>query len=131
MIDYEQGPPPAAPVLTLNLADEAALVRDEQARREIGHSAVVLAKHDDLRVVLLTLDAGAIVKKHRVEASATLHPVEGRVRVHLPDGAIELGVGQLLVLARDVPHDVEALEKSAVLLSLGHASAAEKYREEP
>jgi hypothetical protein len=67
-VDYAQGAPPSAPVLTLDLAQEAEVVRGEMARRGVAHSAVTLAKHDDLRVVLITLEAGAVVKKHTIEA---------------------------------------------------------------
>jgi hypothetical protein len=40
------------------------------------------------------------------------------VRLVVGEGTVDLALGGLLVLDRAVPHDVEALEDSAILLTL-------------
>ena len=45
--------------------------------------------------------------------------VAGRLRLHVPGGTVDLPVGHLLALDGKVPHDVEALEESAFLLTIG------------
>jgi quercetin dioxygenase-like cupin family protein len=69
-------------------------------------------------VVLTTLKQGAIVTEHRVPGTAAVQTLSGRIRLRLPDRAVELPAGQLVVLERDLPHDVEALEESAFVITI-------------
>jgi len=48
-----------------------------------------------------------------------LGSVPRAVRLHLPDRAVDLPAGSLLVLEKALPHDVEAIEDSTFLLTLG------------
>jgi quercetin dioxygenase-like cupin family protein len=83
-----------------------------------GHSARTLVKHDDLRVVLIALAQGARIAEHTADARASILAVAGSVRVWIGPRAVVLRLGGLLVLDRGVRHAVEALEESAVLLTL-------------
>jgi quercetin dioxygenase-like cupin family protein len=40
------------------------------------------------------------------------------MRLHVPERTVELTPGNLLVLDTEVPHDVEAVEESAFLLTV-------------
>jgi quercetin dioxygenase-like cupin family protein len=57
--------------------------------------------------------------EHRLAETASIHAVTGRVRLRLPDRVADLSTGRLLVLEPGLPHDVEALEESTLLLTLG------------
>jgi quercetin dioxygenase-like cupin family protein len=48
----------------------------------------------------------------------SVQTLAGHIRLRLPDRTAELPTGQLLVLDQCVPHDVEAEEDSAFLLTL-------------
>ena len=99
-----------------SLRADAAYARD-------GHAARTLLRQPDLRVVLIALRAGSAIKEHRAHETASIQALEGRVRLALREGRgareVELGCGQLLALAPDVPHDVHALEDGALVLTLG------------
>ena len=56
--------------------------------------------------------------EHRTSASISVQTLAGHIRLKLPDRTVELLTGQLLVLDQCVPHDVEAEEDSAFLLTL-------------
>lgn len=120
---YREGKPRTGPVLQFDLAQEIAAVRAEAAERNIAHSAVTLVKHSGLRVVLVVMNAGAVLQKHQTSASITLQGVEGRVRVGHGGAHSELAAGGLLAFDRNVEHEVEALEPSAFVLSLSHPEA--------
>ena len=56
--------------------------------------------------------------EHRTAARISVQTLAGHIRLRLPDRTMELPAGQLLVLDQWVPHDVEAEEDSAFLLTL-------------
>jgi quercetin dioxygenase-like cupin family protein len=105
-----------APLLRFDLHQEAAHLRRQPAWR--GPSSTTLVKHADLRIVLVALRAGERMARHRAEARISVHALEGRIRLRLEGTAAELGPGQVLVLEREIVHDVEAVEDSAFLLTL-------------
>lgn len=102
-----------------SLRTDAGYARD-------GHAARTLLRQPDLRVVLIALRAGSAIKEHRAHETASIQALAGRVRLTLREGRgareVELGRGQLLALAPDLPHDVHALEDSALVLTLGWRS---------
>jgi quercetin dioxygenase-like cupin family protein len=65
--------------------------------------------------------------EHRAEARISIQGLVGKIRLHLPGRApVELSAGQLLALDCGMPHDVEALEESAFLLTVSWAKGIEK-----
>lgn len=104
---------------TVELARVAEALRAEPAYEREGHTARTLARAEDLRVVLVALRAGNIIAEHRVSATATVQVLSGRVRLQLPERAVELGAGELVVLAAGLAHEVHAPVESAFLLTLG------------
>jgi quercetin dioxygenase-like cupin family protein len=104
------------------LFDPAALdpeLREEPAYRDSGYTARTLVREPDLRVVLIVMKAGARMLDHQVERTASVHALSGRLRLHLPGKPVELPAHHLLALEAGVRHDVEALEQSALLLTIG------------
>jgi quercetin dioxygenase-like cupin family protein len=105
------------PFLQFDLAAQVAGMRRETDWQE-GHNAKTIVKYPDFRVVLIALKAGGHLKEHKTGGRISIHAVSGRIRVHAAGQVFDLPPGQLLVLDRDVPHDVEALEESAFLLTI-------------
>lgn len=83
-----------------------------------GPSSRTLVKHPDLRIVLLTMKKKMCMHQHSTAASISVQTLAGHIRLRLPDRTVELPAGQLLVLDQCVPHDVEAEEDSAFLLTM-------------
>ena len=108
----------AEPCRCFELGEEFDSLRRDIGWQRDGHSARTLVKHDDLRVVLIALAQGARMGEHTADARASILTVAGTVRVWVGQRAIPLALGGLLVLDRAVTHDVEALEESAILLTL-------------
>ena len=89
----------ASPLLRFNLSDELRQLRNEDSwQRETGRSSKTLAKYPDFRIVLVLMKANTQMKEHHADARLSIHTLQGRIRVHLPDQKIELPAGELMAL---------------------------------
>jgi len=119
----------AAPLLRFNLANELRRLRDEDSwRRETGRSSKTLAKYPDFRIVLVLMKANTQMKEHHADARISIHSIEGKIRIHLPDKQVELSAGELLVIDYGIKHDVEALEESAFLITVSWPGGTKEER---
>jgi len=112
----------AAPVLAFDLAGETARLHGEHAWQR-GHSAKTLVKEPDFRIVLIALRAGARMEEHRADGRISVQTLVGHLRLRTAGTNVDLPVGRLVSLERDVPHDVEALVESAFLLTIAWPGA--------
>lgn len=108
----------SGPLLTFDLAKDAERLRGESPWNQHGRNAVTLVKHSDLRIVFILMKAGARLQEHHAGARISVHALSGHARLHLSDRIVDLPAGHLLALERDIPHDLEAVEESAVLLTI-------------
>lgn len=110
-------PPMAAPFLEFDLTRELEELHREPGW-ESGQNARTLVKYDDFRVVLTALKTGARLPEHHTEGRISIHVVAGRIQVRAQERTFNLPTGTLLTLDQGLPHDVEALEESAFLLTI-------------
>ena len=104
-------------LLTFDLNREIQQLRSE-GRWQSGHTAKTLAKYPDFRVVLIVMQSGGRLEKHRTEGRISLQTLEGRIRFSTAERSVELATGQMLTLEHDIPHDVEGMVDSAFLLTI-------------
>ena len=83
-----------------------------------GQNARTLIKYDDLRVVLTALKAKGRLPEHKTEGRILIHVLSGHIHVRASGRTFNLRSGGLLALDRGMPHDVEALEDSAFVISI-------------
>jgi quercetin dioxygenase-like cupin family protein len=106
-------------VLQFGLSSELdELHRDEAWLQPTGRSSKTLVKYPDLRIVLIAMKANTRMHEHTAAGGISVHLLNGHIRLHLPEKVVDLPVGHLLALDQCVPHDVEAAEDSAFLLTL-------------
>src|SRR5579862_8287468 len=109
----------AKPLLQIDLERELQQLRLEDSwQRETGRSSKTLAKYPDFRIVLILMKGGTQMRQHRAEGRISIQQLKGQVCVHLADRKVNVIAGHLLVLDCGVLHDVEALEESALLLTI-------------
>ena len=109
----------AQPLLQIDLERELQQLRREDSwQRETGRSSKTLAKYPDFRIVLILMKSGTRMRQHRAEGRISIQQLKGQVCLHLPDRKVNVWAGQLLVLDCGVLHDVEALDESALLLTI-------------
>jgi len=104
-------------VLSFDLNAEVERLRGENAWQG-GRNSKTLVKHPDFRVVLTVLKSGARLHEHKAAGRISVQAVAGHIRMHVQDKVFDLPAGHLLALERALPHDVEALEDSAFLLTI-------------
>ena len=108
--------PMAAPFLEFDLLAEIHRLRAETTW-STGHNARTLAKYDDVRIVLIALRANARMPEHKTEGRISVHVLAG-IQVKAAGRTFNLRPSGLLALDQGLPHDVEALEESALLLTI-------------
>lgn len=95
----------------------------EQANKASANSSnraaqTVYGGHDrHLRQTVIALTAGASLAEHANPGEATVHVLNGRVRLDGESSSWEGRSGDLLVVPQ-APHSLTALEDSAVLLTV-------------
>lgn len=112
-----------AAVTVLDLAQEVATLHREPAWQQSDRNAKTFVKEADLRLVLTVLKQGATVKEHHVPGTAVIQALSGRIRLRIADEMVDLATGQVMILERELPHDVEALEESAFTITIAWPAA--------
>ena len=110
-------PPLASPFLEVDLTLETDRLHGETTWNT-GQNARTLIKHDDLRVVLMALKAGAKIPAHKANGRISVQLLSGHIRLNASERAFDLLPGSLLALDHRAAHDLEALEESALLLTI-------------
>jgi quercetin dioxygenase-like cupin family protein len=109
----------AEPLLEIDFERELQQLRGEDSwQRETGRSSKTLAKYPDFRIVLILMKSGTQMRQHKAEGRVSIQQLKGQVCIHLADRKVNLSAGHLLVLDCGVLHDVEAVEESALLLTI-------------
>ena len=114
------GPPMAAPFLEFDLPAEIHRLHAEKTW-EGGQNARTLIKYDDFRVVLMALKANVRVPEHKTEGRLSVHLLAGHIQVKAAGRTFNLRPGGILAFDHGVPHDVEAIEETALLLTIAMA----------
>ncbi len=105
-------------LLTFDLNAVARDLQSTEARRQ----GVALVKEAGLNIVLSTLPSGERLAEHTARGASSLLVLDGRVRVQAGGQAQELPAGSLAAFNAGVPHEVEALETSTVLVTVAMTS---------
>lgn len=110
-------PPMAEPLMEFDLPAEIHRMRTETTW-STGQNARTLIKYSDFRVVLTTLQARVRIPEHKAEGRISVQVLSGHIQLRASGRTFSLRPGGLLAIDRGVPHDVEALEESAFLLTI-------------
>jgi quercetin dioxygenase-like cupin family protein len=97
-----------------DLADVADLVAIQP---DATVSRTVL-KAEGARLVLFGFDAGQVLTEHTAAVPVLLQVLDGRLSVTADNRTVELRPGGVIHLGTRVPHSVEALEPTRMLLTM-------------
>ena len=101
-----------------NIGEELAILRAEPRPAGGGHRQITMVQRGMVTQVLFAFDAGAELPTHAAHGLVSIQALEGRLMVLANDRDHELTPGCMLVLSTDMPHDVRAIEDSAMLLTV-------------
>ena len=112
------GPQHAIVDLTAELSGLAA--KDHGGSGRIAHPVVSLP---GVRVILVSMKAGAEWTEHATPGRITVQPLTGRIRMSWHTEETTLASGRLLALASNVPHNVVAETDAVFLLTVARPQA--------
>ena len=128
---HHQRPHPApmtGSFLEFDLDREIQQLRHEDTW-STGRSSKTLVKYADLRVVLMALKAGTCIQEHQTEGRISIQTISGHISIRASGRTFDLPAGSLLALDRATAHDVQALEDSAILLTIAWPEAIRTEQE--
>jgi len=109
--------PAADPFTELDLNAELHRLQAETTWSR-GQNAKTLIKYDDCRVVLMALKAATRIPEHKTEGRVLVQVLSGYVQVKASGRTFNLRQGGVVALDHAMPHALEALEESALLLTI-------------
>ncbi len=113
--------PTSAPVLAFDV-NECIERLTRERNWQAGRDSQTIVKYADFRIVLTVLRAGSHLHEHQAAGPISVQTVRGHIRMHADGQVVDLPAGHVLALDRALPHDVEALEDSAFLLTIAWPS---------
>ncbi len=108
--------PSVGGMLSFNLMEEAARLKAKPEWSTRDRVAVSLVKDDALNLLLMALKKGARLDEHRAKGPISVQVLSGRIRFGAAGHKLELSPGNVIALDREIPHELDALEESVVLL---------------
>lgn len=108
----------AGPAVPLNLPDLARALQAEPHPGRDGHRQAGLVHRGPLRLLLFAFEAGGSLPEHQAPGHVVIHCLRGELAVEAAAARHHLGAGEALVLDPAVPHAVEALAESDMLLTV-------------
>lgn len=104
-------------VVTFQIGKEIDALKEEPEWLSGDRNAVTVVKTFNLSIVLVAIRKGATLCGHEVEGPITLQVLSGVVKFRTAEPKI-LAAGAVLALDKAIPHDIEALEDSDLMLTI-------------
>lgn len=106
-------------LVAVDITAEIARLKSEPAWASGDRHGSSLVKGDGINVALMMLKKGAKLQEHHTRAPITVHVIDGRINF-IAKGKTQLATaGTMVALDRAIEHSVEALEESAIVLTVG------------
>jgi len=101
-----------------SLPKALAELRSEPHPARNGHRQITLFHRGGVTQVVFSFEAGGHLDQHSASGLVTIHALEGHLVVTAEGAEHAMEAGHVLILDTAVPHDVVALEASAMLLTV-------------
>jgi quercetin dioxygenase-like cupin family protein len=108
----------SGPLLFFALEEEIEQLKKDPEWRSRHSNAMTLLKTPPLSVVLVVLQKGATLREHHTDSPITLFVLSGKISFGVGDEKRHVETNGLVTLQKAIPHEVEALEDSAFLLTI-------------
>lgn len=106
-----------APYVFANLPSFIEQVKDEKAWEKSDRNGITVFKTEGMTIVLSALKEGAVIKDNVVNGFLTVHVLEGTIRLTTLEGDADMGDNQLIVFHPGIPHSMEAMSDTVLLLT--------------
>jgi quercetin dioxygenase-like cupin family protein len=106
-------------LVAVDIRGEITRLKGEPAWTGGDRHGSSLVKGDGINVALMMLKKGAKLQEHHTRAPITVQVIEGRINIVANGKAQLVTAGMLVALDRAIEHSVEAVEESALVLTVG------------
>ena len=101
-----------------SLQQEMLQVLQRVSSNKSKRTATTLVDEGPVRAFVVALDKGAELEQEAIDGNATVQCLIGEVEVKVGRGKKRMHVGDLLVLAAGSAHGLEAIDPSALLITI-------------
>lgn len=108
----------SGPAIIFAIIDEINLLKREPEWISGKRNSVTVVKTTNLSIVLTAIKKGATLCGHQVNGPITLQVVSGAIQFNIAGEPRSLAAGTVIALDKAIPHDIEALEDSYLLLTI-------------
>jgi quercetin dioxygenase-like cupin family protein len=108
----------SGPAITFTIPEEIHRLRKEPEWLSGKRNSVTVVKTSNLSIVLTAIKTGASLCGHQVDGPITLQVVSGAIQFGVAGEPRKLTAGAVIALDKGVPHEIEALEDSDLLLTI-------------
>src|SRR5271168_5210292 len=105
--------------IAVDIRAEIARLKSEPAWAANDRHGSSLVKGDGINVALMMLKKGAKLQEHHTRAPITVQVIDGRVNFIANGKTQAVTAGTIVALDRAIEHSIEALEESALVLTVG------------
>lgn len=86
-------------------------------------NAKTLVKYSDFRIVLIVLKPHHAIPVHQTEGRVSIQVLRGHALLRAEGRTFDLTPERIVALDRGIPHEIEAIEESAVLQTIAWPGA--------
>jgi quercetin dioxygenase-like cupin family protein len=115
---------------TYTLSDEIQMLRRDLDRTSGGRAAKTLTKAGGLRVTLVLLQSGTTFDAQATAGGASLHVLEGQLRLQADGNERTARRGELIGLADNLRGAITADEETAILVTVAWPEGAGAWDQE-
>ena len=108
----------SGPAIAFTISEEIERLRNEPEWVSGKRNSITVVKSSSLSIVLIAIPRGANLCGHQVEGPITLQVVSGTIQFGIAGEPRKLTAGSVIALDKAIPHDIEALEDSDLLLTI-------------
>ena len=106
------------PAITFAIAEEINLLKQEPEWISGKRNSVTVVKTSNLSVVLTAIKKDATLCGHEVDGPITVQVLSGPIQFGVAGEPRRLVAGTVIALDKGIPHDIQALQDSELLLTL-------------
>jgi quercetin dioxygenase-like cupin family protein len=106
-------------LIAIDVRAEIARLKSEPAWADNDRHGSSLVKGDGINVALMMLKKGAKLQEHHTRAPITVQVIEGKINFVAKRKSQIAAAGTIVALDRAIEHSVEAVEESAIVLTVG------------
>ncbi len=107
-----------APFVEMDLNKFMEQIKNEVTWKSSNYNAITIFKSPALRIVLIGLHEGAVLKEHNTQGVISVQVLKGRIKFVTEKHSAILNAGQMISLQPLIAHHVEAQAESFFLLTI-------------